>query len=126
MAHGGSFDPRLPKLFIEELKRGFFEQDAERYADGVSDHHVAWEDVAHGQTEHSDEAEIEQGENTRQGHESDVDDEDGQSQVDRDLFGNDDYENDEYDSDAIDSGNSSEAEEDSDVDDDDDDYDDVD
>ncbi|KAK7705847.1 hypothetical protein SLS64_007795 [Diaporthe eres] len=33
---GRAFDPCLPGNFIKELKNRFFEQDAERYADGVS------------------------------------------------------------------------------------------
>lgn len=124
-ANDHDFDPSLPRLFIEELKRGFFEQNAERYADAVSDHHVSYEDMAHDQAEQSDDAEIEQGENDSQDREYDVDDEDGQSQVHDDFFENDGHENEGYDSDTIESDDSLESEEGSDFEDDDD-YDDVD
>lgn len=117
-ASEGDFDPCLPGLFIRELKMGFFEQDAERYADGVSDRHLASEDGPHHQTE-GYYAESEQGESSSQEDpEYDGDDEDDQSQDDRESFDDDQYGDDGYDSDAMDIDDSSEGEEDSDEDDD--------
>ncbi|KAG6361713.1 hypothetical protein INS49_009941 [Diaporthe citri] len=123
------FDPCLPGIFIKELKMGFFEQDAERYVDGVSDRHLASEDGTHHQTEGYS-AESEQGESGSEQdpeyYDDDEDDlsQDDQSQLDRESFDNDQYGDDGYDSDAMDIDDSSEGEEDSDEDDDD--YDDVD
>lgn len=106
---GRAFDPCLPGIFIKELKNRFFEQDAERYADGVSTEcHYA---------------ESDQGESgSREDPEYDAHDEDDQSQDD--PFDNDRHGDDGYDSDAMDIDDSSEGEDDSDEDDDD--YDDVD
>lgn len=113
------FHSGLPELFIKELKTKFFEQDAEWYADGVSDRYFASEDGAHHQTE-SYYAESEQGESgSQEDPEYDGDDEDDQSQDDRESFDNDQYGDDGYDSDAMDIDDSSEGEEVSDEDDDD-------
>lgn len=48
-ARDRDFDPSLPEVFITELKKGFFKQNVERNADGVSDHNVASEDETHDQ-----------------------------------------------------------------------------
>lgn len=73
-ARNRDFDLGLSELFIEELKRGFFEQNAEKYWDGVSDHHVASEDGAHSQLWQDNDMETERGENNRQQEEPDIED----------------------------------------------------
>lgn len=66
-ARGRDFDFRLPELFIEELKQGFFAQNVERNADGVPDHNVASEDGAHNQVGQDDNKGAEQHGNHSQG-----------------------------------------------------------
>lgn len=57
-ARDHDFDLSLPELFIEELK-GFFTQNVERNADGVSGHNVASEHGTHDQTGQGDVTEAE-------------------------------------------------------------------
>lgn len=116
----------LPKLFIEELMKGFLgrrpEEDDKGTLDGESDHPVASKDETHYQAEQGDVAESEQGESgSQEDSEHDGGDEDDQIQDDSDSFESDRYEDDEYDSDPMSIDVSSEGEEDSDEDDDDDD-----
>lgn len=94
-ARNHDFDLELSEVFIEELKRGFFEQDAEKYRDGVSDHHVALEDGAHSWLWQDNDMETEQGENNRQQEEPDI--EDDHIQDYREPFDNYQYGNHGYD-----------------------------
>lgn len=115
-ASGRDFERDLPRVFIDQLEKGFVDQGVQRLANGVSDRHIsgAPSDVLAEYGGSDDEEDFE----------NDGSNGANQAQAYHELFENDNSGDNEHDSDAVEIDDSSEGEEGS--EDEEDDFDDVD